>query len=91
MTGIGGIPVGRCGGSLSPQEVLVARCGRAALSSCAVMRVCAGSGLGYRNHRIHRNCGGWLGWGGLRGGGAFAVDKIGYQQSIQIDLDAARE
>ena len=53
MIGIGGIPVGRCGGSLSPQEVLAARWWRAALSSCAAMRVCAGSGLGYPNHRIH--------------------------------------
>ena len=91
MTGIGGIPVVRCGGSLSPQEVLAARWWRAALCGCAGMRVCGGSGLGYRNHRIDRNCGGGSVGGGLRDGGAFAIDKIGYQQSVQIDLDAARE
>lgn len=48
---------------------------------CAVVSVCAGSGLGYRNHRIDRNCGGGSVGVGLRGGGTFAVDKIGYQQS----------
>ena len=69
MTGIGGIPVGRCGGSLSPQEVLAARWWRAALPSCAAMRVCAGSGLGYQNHRIDRCFCRRLGWGWIEGQG----------------------
>ena len=58
-----------CGSALSSQEVLVERWWRAALPSCAAMRVCAGSGLGYRNHRIHRCFCGWLGWGWVEGCG----------------------
>jgi hypothetical protein len=68
-----------CECALSSQEVLAVRWWRAALCGCAAMRLFAGSGLGYRNHRIHRGCGGGSVGGGLRDGGTFAVDKIGYQ------------
>ena len=91
MNGIGEIPVDRCGGSLSPQEVLAARWWQAALCGCAGCACVQAAVWAIGTIESIGVFGGGSVGGGLRGGGAFTVDKIGYQQSVQIDLDAARE